>query len=76
VLDIANITKDDIELYMGRYDKNSDRRIRFSEFSASFSPCDPYFKDKLESRKATDYTLSEKTRLMYRNLWMTHFKIE
>jgi hypothetical protein len=62
---------EDIELYLARYDKDKDRRIRFSEFASSFSPIDPYYNDKINARKAGAQSLQNKTIMMYRNLWLS-----
>lgn len=59
-----------------RYDKDRDRKIRFSEFTAAFSSSDPYQADRLSSRKGTGQGLSDKTFLMYRGLWLSHIKVE
>jgi hypothetical protein len=61
---------------MARYDKDNDCRLRFSEFSDAFSPVDPYQRDRIHARESSHYPFSEKTKLLYRNLWITHFKIE
>lgn len=54
-LDLPEVTIEDIELFMVRYDKNNDRKIRFSEFSAAFSPLDSYLHQKLQLRRAESF---------------------
>ena len=61
---------------MVRYDRNKDRRIKFSEFSTAFAPIDPYLCDKANSRKSGGSKLQEKTHMIYRNLWLNQFKTE
>jgi Ca2+-binding EF-hand superfamily protein len=39
-LDLGQITIEDIELLLARYDKDGDRKIRFSEYSSMFCPVD------------------------------------
>ena len=75
-LDLPHLSMEDIELFIARYDKNADRRIRFAEFSAAFTPVDPFYRDSLAGRKGKEYPLAPKTMLMYRNLWITQIKIE
>ena len=41
VLDLPTTTMEDVELFMKRYDRNEDRRVKFSEFCAAFTPMDP-----------------------------------
>lgn len=36
------ISPDDIELYLKRYDKDEDGKLRYSEFCDSFLPTDPF----------------------------------
>lgn len=77
-LDLPQFTSEDIELIIYRYDRNRDKRIRFSEFIQAFSPTsDAYLADKLLARKrnVTGF-LSDKTRYMYRSLWLTQVKVE
>lgn len=78
-------TIEELELYVKRYDKNNDSRIRFSEFSDSFTPTDPYYAALLNRRTSNDvrgrlYARDDcflhETKLEFRNVWRTHFKIE
>jgi hypothetical protein len=76
---------EDLELFIKRYDKNNDRRLRFSEFSDAFTPLDAYYGSLLNKRisnetrgrlyQRDDCFLSE-TKIEFRNVWRTHFKIE
>jgi hypothetical protein len=51
-IDLPHLTLEDIELIIARYDRDNDRRIKFSEFTSAFSPIDPFYKEKLIQRKA------------------------
>jgi hypothetical protein len=72
-------------LYIKRWDKNNDHRLRFSEFSDSLAPLDHYYANLLNRRTSNDARgrlyqrddcfLSE-TKIEFRNVWRTHFKIE
>lgn len=55
ILDLPQITMEDIELIITRYDKDNDMRIRFSEFADAFSPIDSQYHEKILSRKVSDY---------------------
>jgi hypothetical protein len=68
-----------------RYDKNNDRRIRFSEFCDSIQALDPYYASILNKRTSNDtrgrfYSRDDcflpETKIEFKNLWRTHFKIE
>jgi hypothetical protein len=72
VLDLPQLTLDDIELILVRYDRDNDRRLKFSEFSYAFSPIDTFYKEKLAVRKGSEFGgFNDKTLLIYRNLWLT-----
>lgn len=45
---------EELELYIKRYDKNNDMRLRFSEFSDSFTPVDAYYSGLLNRRTSND----------------------
>ena len=72
-------------MYIKRWDKNNDHRLRFSEFSDSFIPLDHYYSNLINRRTSNDTRgrlyqrddcfLSE-TKIEFRNVWRTHFKIE
>ena len=72
-------------MYIKRWDKNNDHRLRFSEFSDSFLTLDQYYANLLNRRTSNDTRgrlyqrddcfLSE-TKIEFRNVWRTHFKIE
>ena len=76
---------EELDLFFKRYDKNQDGRIRFSEFCDSFSPSDNYYATLLNRRTSNnargrfysrdDCFLSD-TKVEFRNVWRTHFKIE
>ena len=78
-------TVEEIELYIKRYDKNQDHRIRFSEFSDSLIPHDAYYANLLNRRTSNDtrgrlYQRDDcflgETKIEFRNVWRTHFKVE
>jgi len=78
-------TLEELELYLKRYDKNQDNRIRFSEFCDSFSPVDPYYASVVNKRTSNDVRgrlyqrddcFSGETKIEFRNVWRTHFKTE
>lgn len=77
----------DIELYIKRYDRQGDRRLRFSDFSDSFTPStDLYSASTLNRRHSNNYPVSRfsarddcfdaGTRIEFRAAWNTHFKVE
>jgi Ca2+-binding EF-hand superfamily protein len=76
---------EEIDLYFKRYDKDGDARLKFSEFCDSFTPLDPYYSSMLNRRHSNndrgrfyardDCFLSE-TKLEFKHLWRTHFKVE
>ena len=77
----------DMELYIKRYDKFNERKIRFSEFSDSFTPTlDSYYAGTLSRRRSNYYAQSKYgarddcfeagTRVEFRSVWNTHFKVE
>jgi len=41
---------EEMDLFVKRYDKNSDGRIKFSEFCDAFSPIDNYYATMLNRR--------------------------
>jgi hypothetical protein len=77
----------DMELYIKRYDRFGERKIRFSEFSDSFTPStDAYASSSLARRRtnphvpsrfsARDDCFEAGTRVEFRAAWNTHFKVE
>jgi Ca2+-binding EF-hand superfamily protein len=76
---------EELELYFKRYDRDQDSRIRFSEFSDSFTPVDAYYAQLLNRRTSNDtrgrlYSRDDcflhAPKLEFKNVWRTHFKIE
>jgi Ca2+-binding EF-hand superfamily protein len=76
---------DELELYFKRYDKDGDGRLKFSEFCDSFTPLDNYYATLLNRRTsnnirgrayARDDCFESSTKLEFRSVWRTHFKIE
>jgi Ca2+-binding EF-hand superfamily protein len=76
---------EELELFVKRYDKNNDLRLRFSEFSDAFTPVDAYYASLLNRRTSNDtrgrlYQRDDcflgQTKLEHKNVWRTHFKIE
>ncbi len=75
-LDISTVTDEEVDLLICRYDKDGDRRLRFSEFVSAVSPVDVVEYDRLHLRQGRGHGFDEKTFLMYRGLWLTIIKIE
>lgn len=79
-------TSSDMELYIKRYDKYNERKVRFSDFCESFTPqTDTYFASALNRRRsnywakssgARDDCFEAGTRVEFRAVWNTHFKVE
>ena len=76
---------DELDLFFARYDKNSDGRIRFSEFCDAFTPLDVYYGTLLNRRTSNnirgryysrDDCFMNDTKLEFKQVWRTHFKIE
>lgn len=76
---------EDLELFIKRYDKNSDARLRFSEFCEAFTPIDAYYANLLNRRTSNDtrgrlYQRDDcflgETKIEFKSVWRTHFKIE
>ena len=76
---------EELDLYFKRYDKDQDGRLKFSEFCDSFSPSDNYYGTLLNRRTsnnvrgrlyARDDCFLGETKLEFKSLWRTHFKIE
>jgi len=76
---------DELELYFKRYDKDMNGRMKFSEFADSFTPSDTYYGAMLNRRTsnnsrgrlyARDDCFMSDTKIEFKNLWRTHFKIE
>ena len=82
-------TSSDIELYIKRYDKFNEGKVRFADFCDSFTPStDSYYASAL-NRRRSNYWASNKggvparddcfeagTRIEFRSVWNTHFKVE
>ena len=80
-------TTSDMELYIKRYDKHNERKVRFSDFCESFTPnTDSYYASALNRRRsnywansragARDDCFEAGTRVEFRAAWSTHFKVE
>ena len=79
-------TSSDIELYIKRYDKYNERKVRFSDFCESFTPqTDAYYSSALNRRRSNYYARNNGarddcfeagTRVEFRAVWNTHFKVE
>jgi hypothetical protein len=76
---------EELALYFKRYDADADGRLRFSEFSDSFTPIDNYYAGLLNRRTSNDirgryYSRDDcflnQTKVEFKNVWRTHFKIE
>jgi Ca2+-binding EF-hand superfamily protein len=77
----------DLELFLKRYDRQGERRLRFSDFSEGFTPStDVYSASVLARRSSNHYPVSRfsarddcfdaGTRIEFRAAWNTHFKVE
>jgi hypothetical protein len=76
---------EELELFIKRYDTNHDNRLRFSEFSDAFTAQDAYYGGLVNKRISNDvrgrliarddcfYT---DTKIEFRNVWRTHFRVE
>jgi Ca2+-binding EF-hand superfamily protein len=80
-------TTSDMELYIKRYDRFNERKIRFSDFCDSFTPTtDSYYSAALNGRRSNYYASNKfgarddcfeaGTRVEFRAVWNTHFKVE
>lgn len=79
-------TTSDMELYIKRYSKYHDGKVRFSDFCDSFTPTtDSYYASSLGARRsnywnkccgARDDCFDAGTRVEFRSAWNTHFKVE
>lgn len=79
------ISDEDIELYLKRYDKDEDGKLRYSEFCDSFLPNDP-FHASLLAKKAPmhlnqlnvprDMIFYQETKELFNLCWKTHFTNE
>jgi len=76
---------EELDLFIKRYDKNRDLRIRFSEFCDAFTTNDKYYAALLNRRTSNDtrgrlYSRDDcfltETKIEFRNVWRVHFKIE
>ena len=52
-LDLSNVTDEEVDLIIARYDKDGDRRIRFSEFVSALSPVDLVQAERLQQRRGS-----------------------
>ena len=76
--------KQDVYLFLRRYDGDSDGRIRYSDFCEAFTPKDEYYADLLGSRKAVhihhvlrrDEYFHADTREQLRIAWRAHLNVE
>ena len=77
-------TYDECELFITRYDKNGDRRVNFSEFSAAFCAHDSYY-SSLVNRRPSNYVprpirrddvFLPNTAYEFQAMWRTHFRVE
>ena len=74
---------DELDLFVKRYDKDGDHRLRFMEFTDAFLPSDKYYAGLLNKRTSNDvrgYSRDDcfltGTKIEFRNVWRTHFKNE
>lgn len=77
-------TSEEIDLFIQRYDTNRDRVLRFTEFSAAFTPLDSYYSHLVSRRESNgirypyrrDDVFMESTKYEFKELWRTHLRIE
>ena len=78
-------TYDEMDLFMKRYDRDLDNRLRFSEFSEAVTSIDSYYSSIINRRSsnnvrgrlyARDDCFLSSTKIEFRNVMRTHFKIE
>ena len=78
-------SNEELDLFIKRYDKNNDLRLRFSEFCDAFTPLDNYYGTLLNRRTSNDtrgrlYSRDDcflnETKIEFRNAWRVHFKNE
>ena len=74
---------DDLDLFVKRYDKDGDYRLRFSEFCDAFLPTDSFYANLVNRRTSNDirgYARDDcfltSTKLEFKNVWRSHFKNE
>lgn len=76
-----------MELFIKRYDKFNERKVRFADFCDAFTPqTDSYYASALNRRRSNYYSPSKYggrddcfeagTRVEFRSVWNTHFKVE
>jgi Ca2+-binding EF-hand superfamily protein len=77
----------DMELFIKRYEKYGARNVRYAEFCEAFTPkTDSYLASELNRRRSNYFTqtrysqrdecFAAGTRVEFRSLWNTHFKVE
>ncbi len=76
---------EELKLFFKRYDQNGDGKLKFSEFCNAFTPLDAFSASQLNRRHSTgknapyfpkDECFSFSTRLAFKDMWRTHFRIE
>lgn len=76
---------EELELFVKRYDKNYDNKLRFTEFCDAFTPIDNYYASLLNKRTSNnvrgrlyqrDDCFINQTKLEFKNAWRTHLKVE
>ena len=77
-IDLPDFSLEDVDLFLARYDRDNDRKLRFSEFCDAFTPMDKFHADIINRRQSVGYSghLSEKALMIYRLVWTTHQRIE
>lgn len=73
------VHKDDLNLFVRRYDKDSDGRLRYSDFCDAFTPKDSHYGSSLTLRKAYYFHQSYRRYEYFirdtRDLYMRTFKV-
>jgi len=76
--------KDDVNTFVRRYDRDSDGRLLFSDFSDAFTPLDAYYANTLATRPAQFIYrnipkvnfFARDTRDMFLQCFRMHFEVE
>lgn len=49
-IDLPDFSMEDVDLFLARYDRDQDRKLRFSEFCDAFTPMDKFHSDLINRR--------------------------
>ena len=54
-IDLPDFQMSDIDLFLARYDRDQDSKLRFSEFCDAFTPLDRMHAQLINNRKSSGY---------------------